>query len=344
MSAPTGILTTTCLLSVTLGAHAFAAGDTLTVSKGTPTLDRWMYPFNATPGNRPAASTFGIWTGEGPSFDNFDAQLVIGFDTTTEVPAGTASEWQVVSATVTIQVSNTGTPYDDTVDAYQTFLEPTDSEWIEDVDEGQPIELFGTDYRYGNTAATWAEDAPFGTGDTTALYTRSAYAAGFRDGELVDVSNHVRERWTPSPFSVGTVPGLENGDLLITDDVFTFEIDVADPNIQGYILDGVDEGLLSFTVASMTIVEFEGDLPFPLFYCKENVAVEFGIASAATLELVLEPAAPGNPCDFNGDGSVDGADLSVLLGSWGTSDPIADLDGSGLVDGADLSTLLGCWS
>ncbi len=49
------------------------------------------------------------------------------------------------------------------------------------------------------------------------------------------------------------------------------------------------------------------------------------------------------PGDLNGDGIVDGADLSTLLGSWGESGGPADIDHSGLVDGADLAALLGYW-
>jgi hypothetical protein len=53
-----------------------------------------------------------------------------------------------------------------------------------------------------------------------------------------------------------------------------------------------------------------------------------------------------NPCppDFNDDGFVDGADLGVLLGVWGsgTNQP-ADLNGDGAIDGADLGSLLGAW-
>ena len=49
------------------------------------------------------------------------------------------------------------------------------------------------------------------------------------------------------------------------------------------------------------------------------------------------------PGDFNGDGVVDGADIGLLLATWGTADPQADLDGSGLIDGADLGLLLGSW-
>ena len=47
--------------------------------------------------------------------------------------------------------------------------------------------------------------------------------------------------------------------------------------------------------------------------------------------------------DLNHDGLVDGADLSILLGNWNSSNTDSDLDGSGLVDGADLNLLLANW-
>jgi len=47
------------------------------------------------------------------------------------------------------------------------------------------------------------------------------------------------------------------------------------------------------------------------------------------------------PGDINGDGRVDGEDLAILLGAWGTPDDSADLDGDGNVDGPDLAILLG---
>mgnify|MGYP003338031952 CR=1 FL=1 len=49
------------------------------------------------------------------------------------------------------------------------------------------------------------------------------------------------------------------------------------------------------------------------------------------------------PADFNGDGTVDGADLTLLLVAWGTSDAAIDLDGNGTVDGADLTLFLSEW-
>jgi hypothetical protein len=43
-----------------------------------------------------------------------------------------------------------------------------------------------------------------------------------------------------------------------------------------------------------------------------------------------------------GNGTVDAADLSAVLGNWGGSG-VGDLDGNGVVDAADLSTILGAW-
>lgn len=47
--------------------------------------------------------------------------------------------------------------------------------------------------------------------------------------------------------------------------------------------------------------------------------------------------------DLTGDGVIDGADLTTLLGDWGTDSCQSDITGDGLVDGADLSALLGGW-
>lgn len=49
--------------------------------------------------------------------------------------------------------------------------------------------------------------------------------------------------------------------------------------------------------------------------------------------------------DLNADGVTDGADLGVLLGSWGACPPpcAADFNNDGVVDGADLGLLLSAW-
>lgn len=47
------------------------------------------------------------------------------------------------------------------------------------------------------------------------------------------------------------------------------------------------------------------------------------------------------PTDLTGDGVVDAADLTMVLGGWGTSTP--DLTADGTVNGADIAQLLGSW-
>lgn len=51
---------------------------------------------------------------------------------------------------------------------------------------------------------------------------------------------------------------------------------------------------------------------------------------------------PPNPSDLNDDGFVNGADLALLLGCWGTA--CADIDGSGSTDGSDLASMLSAWT
>ncbi|MBC04581.1 MAG: hypothetical protein CMJ34_14950 [Phycisphaerae bacterium] len=47
--------------------------------------------------------------------------------------------------------------------------------------------------------------------------------------------------------------------------------------------------------------------------------------------------------DLDGDGSVGGSDLGLLLAGWGSIDPLLDLDGDGVVGGGDLGLLLAAW-
>ena len=64
----------------------------------------------------------------------------------------------------------------------------------------------------------------------------------------------------------------------------------------------------------------------------------------AQFSVLIREAAPPTG-DLNGDGLVNGADLALLLGSWGPcSGCAADLDGNGVVDGADIAILLGNWT
>jgi hypothetical protein len=65
-------------------------------------------------------------------------------------------------------------------------------------------------------------------------------------------------------------------------------------------------------------------------------------------ELAIELSAAPCPADFNDDGVVNGADLGVLISSWGPCPPppgtcVADITGNGIVDGGDLGLLIASW-
>jgi hypothetical protein len=68
----------------------------------------------------------------------------------------------------------------------------------------------------------------------------------------------------------------------------------------------------------------------------------FGKSAPVDMDTATLALVPANPYDLNGDGVVNGADLGLLLGSWGQPGP-TDFDGDGTTGGSDLGLLLGAW-
>jgi hypothetical protein len=95
-------------------------------------------------------------------------------------------------------------------------------------------------------------------------------------------------------------------------------------------------GVATGSLPTATSMELPADLT-PGAYSLRVVAN--GIASDP---LPFVVTASPCPADLNADGTVDAADLGVLLGQWNASGP-GDVDGSGLVDATDLAQLLGAW-
>lgn len=59
---------------------------------------------------------------------------------------------------------------------------------------------------------------------------------------------------------------------------------------------------------------------------------------------LLSYSEAGASPDLNHDGSVNGADLAMLLAAFGTTDPSVDLSGNGIIDGEDLGLLLAAFT
>jgi hypothetical protein len=90
--------------------------------------------------------------------------------------------------------------------------------------------------------------------------------------------------------------------------------------------------------------------------CNSDGIVDYGQIRDGTLPDLnangvpdcCEPGESCTPCpgDVTNGGTVDAADLSILLAAWGTNGQgefDTDLDGNGLVDGGDLALVLGGW-
>ena len=60
-------------------------------------------------------------------------------------------------------------------------------------------------------------------------------------------------------------------------------------------------------------------------------------------ENLIDPYCGDCRADFNCYGGVGSADLGLLLGAWGSTDPVYDLDGDGVVGGSDIGALVAQW-
>ena len=98
------------------------------------------------------------------------------------------------------------------------------------------------------------------------------------------------------------------------------------------------------------IIEWSAD-------CNNDGIVDYGQILDGSLEDLDANGVPdccdaGVSCvscaaDLDGNGEVNGIDLAIILGKWGTNGgkdyPNADIDGDGTIGGADLAQILGAW-
>lgn len=285
---------------LSLCAAPALGGTVITIS--TADFDRWNYPFNITPGTRGNAPTFGA-VGEG-SFDNFDGQFLVGFNTTAAgVPAlGPDEMYKINSVKVTATHSTGAFVYDPTPDSYASYLPPGDPDFVADTTAGRPVEIYGAGLRGGYSAFGFAggitgppffnEGSPFAFGDPTDPSIRNAYAF---DPDFGDVSNVVSDRLlTAAPWAVGQVAGLSPGDVVpqgtpgvSAGATFEFDIDLSRSVIHDYIAEGLENGGLLFTIASLHSTSEAGGAN-PNFYTHDNFDPA-AIAPTLTIDFDIVP-------------------------------------------------------
>lgn len=306
-------------LLLAAGTLSLIAGDFRLAPPG-PTLDRWVYVFGDTTGDRPVASTFASFD---PRFDTRDAQFLMGWDTagTPATGAGPANYLlRKVRVTLTVGMDKTFL-YDPTFDAFQTYL-TNEPAAIPDSDPGRPIELYGAEFRNGFTAETFKENSPYGPkgsifGDNISIGTRNVFAAMYgTNGTLIDIANNVGQRnasWTNAPFEVrpwaiGVTTDAAPGDFVPVNARFTFDVDLSDPLVAGYLQAALDCGILRLFISSLSPATQitpggtgGGGLgSYPSWVNKENLLFD----PPDFPQLEIEGTVVG-PADTDGDGLPD---------------------------------------
>ena len=249
-----------------------------------------MYPFAPDGGTRGIAYTFGSFDSR---FDTRDAQVLLGWDTAaSQVPTGLKPSRYLlrrvrISLLVVSELSFEHDPTHDTAWTYATNAPG----YVKDVDLGRPAEIVGAAFRNGFTAESFKETSPFGfvgsfTSTNIAIQTRNAYAAVFgRDGALVDIANNVGQvnpaytngTFEVTPWAVGKAEGVEPGALVPAETWFTFDLDLTDPLVAGYVQSGLSEGRLRFVLTSLhpaAQAGFGGGGAYPYWSLRENLLAE----------------------------------------------------------------------
>ncbi|MBI1191272.1 MAG: hypothetical protein GC200_11400 [Tepidisphaera sp.] len=330
------------------GLSGLARAQQYTVSFDTPTLDRWMYPFNSTPGIETTIPTFGAILVDG--FDDRDGQFLLGFDTPGQVPTGLdASRYVINSMRVTAYISaNNQWQYDPSYDAVSTLYPTTDPDYTPDADVNNPVELYAAGYRNGQSAATFTETSAYSTVPPIPPVNRvrSVFAAVYDTaGNATDVSDQVRDRFDTTPMATGQNPALTAGQAVPDGTPLYFDVNVSDPATQAYLARGLSEGRIRVIITSFSPASGQGgpNPMYPAFYSKENALAPV-LGYAAKLNMDVTVTGPTCDPDVNQDGVADQGDvdylINVIAGGENPNNANADFNNDGVADQGDVDALI----
>jgi hypothetical protein len=313
-----------------LALAGIASAQPFSASSTTPNLDRWMYPFNSTPGAEVRAPIFAALSVSG--FDDRDSEMLIRFDTSTQIPTGQPlSTYRVSRVRIQVTVSNSTdfVFYDPTPDPLSASFQTSDPDYVADADAGTPIEIYGVGFRNGRTIDTFAENSSFGCFGFPVEGCRSVYPIDI-DGSGVpfDISRQVRLKLPSTPWAIGTSSTLSAGQPIPVGTTFNLELDLSRPGIQQYVRSALAGGKLMLALTSLHPASGGPgggtSSDYPSFYTKE--------APGGTPATLLITGRTFTGADFNGDTVVDFFDYLDFVAEFASGSLEADFNDDGVLD------------
>lgn len=324
---------------------AAAFGQNLVAEFGAPSMDRWMYPFNFAAGSEGRAGLFspGVLAG----FDDRDGQMLIGFDTNTEIPPGLGRlRYKVLSATFSVFIENDQAFwYDPSADLMASSLPSTDPDFVPDSDAGKPIEVWACGYRNGFSAATFGEGEAFGGAPIVppAEGSRNVFPALLDHAQIaIDMSRQVRLKQAGDAMALARLFDESNAELApgaAVPEGTEVRFNLADASSANavYLQHALNTGLVRFMLTSLVATTGgpgggTGGVTYPRIYTRENAAAEIGYGPRLSLEVAITCNA-----DFNGDNLVDDSDFVMFVASYNELlDARCDLNEDSFTDDADF--------
>lgn len=220
------------------------------------------------------------YLGDDSGADSRLGQFLVGWDTAATVSTNQPITRYLIRACRATVLLNDGNQviYDPTHDALATYFDPNNPARIPDADAGRPVELFGVGFRNGYGTTNFLQGSTVGNGATG---SNNVYAISWTtNGSPRDLGNNVGktnaaflpfETW---PFAVAQTSAAAPGESLSPNDVLTFDLNLADPFLMGYLRRGLQKGRLDLMVSSLHQVSGQfGAEPYPAFATRFNEAL-----------------------------------------------------------------------
>lgn len=326
-----------------LSFAGLAVAEPITATYSEPSLDRYMYPFNFSFGGEAQALSFGAILQ--PGFDDRDAQMLVGFNTSSQVPTGFPAAYYKVRSVQVRVVASIGDRFvfDPTFDSVTTLYPTSDAAYSPDQDGGKPVELFPVGYRGTATLANFTESFAFGPQPQPQPGSRYAFAATVdENGNATDVSRQVNDRIEAYPAAIAyCIPNVSAGSKVPVDTALVFDVNLCVQGVRGYIQRSLSAGKLNWSVTTLEPATGgpgggTGDPTYPAFYTKENALAQvLGYAPSLSISVVF-----GDPADFNDDGFRSFEDFDEFVSAFEAGDPLADFNNDCFLDFSDFDAFV----